>query len=95
MNAVEYQREKIRLCKAYEDKACDKCPLYAACDNIDTDSDPEEAVDIVTMWAKEHPRITNGDKVKELLENHGYECIIKDPEHVSVAFSREWWNKEV
>ena len=65
MDAVEYLRQKIRMCE-YEGKkengVCKNCPFNIALENI-KDCDeveikyPEKAVQLVYEWAKTHPEL--------------------------------------
>lgn len=76
MDAVDYMREKKRMCCTYSD--CTGCPFYSLnvnCHIVTHSSDEEriEAVQIVEQWSKEHPAMTN-DK----LQNEPY----KEPERV-------------
>lgn len=58
MKAVDYLKEKVRMCKSYE---CPECPLSMRKNNYKIDcvnfikSYPEQAVAIVEKWAKENP----------------------------------------
>ena len=64
MDAVKFIKEKNRMCDTVAN--CDKCPLNDV-DNCTPYSDNvEEIVDIVEMWSKENPIITNGDKFTEV-----------------------------
>ena len=61
MKAVDYLKEKVRMCKSYE---CPECPLSMRKNNYKIDcvnfikSYPEEAVELVEKWAKENPVTT-------------------------------------
>lgn len=73
MDAVEFLKEKRRMCKtirAHSD--CDKCGLVKeSSDDCDTRCFvfPEEAVAVVENWAKEHPAITREIKFLEMFPN--------------------------
>lgn len=65
MNAVEYLREKVRMCK-YEGKKenglCENCPFNITLEKINSCDDveikyPEKAVQLVYEWAKTHPEL--------------------------------------
>lgn len=55
MDAVEYVKQRNRMCDYYID--CDDCPAgyYEGCSSFDRIS---ELVPIVEQWAKEHPAKT-------------------------------------
>ena len=67
MDAVEYLRQKTRMCE-YEGsvkKDCENCPFFlilitpnhkSSCDDIDSEY-PEKAVQLVYEWAKTHPEV--------------------------------------
>ena len=67
MDAVEYLKTMKRMCYQY-DKGCNTCPLNEihSCVYGGDPEDPEEAVDIVEQWSKEHPKITNASKLLEV-----------------------------
>ncbi len=52
MDAVEYVKQRERMCDYYID--CDDCPAgyYEGCSSLDRIS---ELVPIVEQWSKEHP----------------------------------------
>lgn len=52
MDAIEFLNKHSRMCKYYE--GCTGCPIQAFC----FDTDPEEMVNAVEKWAKEHPQKT-------------------------------------
>lgn len=59
MDAIKYLKEKERMCYKQED--CTHCPLKTDDDNtcsILEETNPEEAVEIVEEWSKEHPQKT-------------------------------------
>ena len=66
MDAVEFLREKRRMCI---NNACDEgcCPLfeYKCCCDVSTDH-YEEIVAAVEKWSNEHPIITRQSKVQNL-----------------------------
>ena len=59
MDAVEYVKQRERMCDYYSD--CDKCPAKEVirCANITKIS---QMVPIVEKWAKEHPVKTRQDE---------------------------------
>ena len=56
MDAVEYLRERSRMCKAID---CTSCPFFRGYAGKgcmeDEGADPQAAVEFVRMWAAEHP----------------------------------------
>ena len=66
MDAIEFIRERNRMCATYTPKRCEGCPAdnYGGCgvtcimiDKIDA----ERLVPIVEKWSSEHPRKTRQD----------------------------------
>ena len=59
MDAVEYVKQRERMCDYYSD--CDECPAkeVIGCANMTTIS---QMVPIVEKWAKEHPVKTRQDE---------------------------------
>lgn len=64
MDAVEYLKERERMCAA---SMCTTCPLaiFPICRAGEV-TDPERCVSIVGKWSKENPVITNRMKFKEV-----------------------------
>lgn len=99
MNAVEFLKLQKRICKQFGDSSCPDCPLYGQCLTTSTnlDYDEEDVVDIAETWAAEHKLRTNGDVVKQMLEENAiwleYTTRFSDGE-VTLTFSREAWNDE-
>ena len=60
MDAVEYLKTMKRMCN--ECGKCERCPLNKAYSCV-YEENPEEAVAIVEQWLKEHPKMTNADKL--------------------------------
>ena len=58
-----------RMCEAQE-KICDKCPVNKKRGLFNCwralAFNPDEMEESVMQWAKEHPPITNNDKIKEI-----------------------------
>ena len=58
MDAVEFIRERNRMCRAFG-KSCDGCPaVYANGWGCDDDAWDEKLVDTVEKWSAAHPRKT-------------------------------------
>ena len=60
MDAVEFIKQHIRICNAYD---CDDCPLHGKCAInggalLRDDKDIIASVATVEQWEKEHPRKT-------------------------------------
>lgn len=81
MDAVNFLKEKGRMCEAIHQ--CHKCPIssdnnqYGLTCIIFAEKHPEEAVDIVEQWSKEHPVVTNGEKFREVF-GIDYEKVIQN-----------------
>lgn len=59
MDALEFLKERKRMCNGYKD--CIGCPLKGEkCDirNFSTDESYNKIISIVEQWSKEHPRKT-------------------------------------
>lgn len=62
MDAVEFFKEKARMCKNVK---CLDCQLQGACDNFITNGAYELVVKAVERWAKENPRETRWTLLKK------------------------------
>ena len=63
MDALEFLRERVRMCNAYSDQNnCHwDCPLAESCCVISgttSDEDLKKMITAVDQWSKEHPRKT-------------------------------------
>lgn len=59
MDALEFLKERKRMCKCY--KHCEGCPLEelnCALNATDSDEDNEQVIAAVAQWSREHPRKT-------------------------------------
>lgn len=64
MDAVEFIRERNRMCKHF--RGCNQCPADGMiCSTIWEMNDAERLVQIVEEWAKEHPHKTRQRKFLE------------------------------
>jgi hypothetical protein len=95
MDAVTYVKEYRRLCDEY--LACVGCPLKSYEDCID--ADPEELVKVVEVWSKEHPIMTNGMKVLELIPSDVSNTTItrvypSTKDYVKIYIEKSWWDAE-
>ena len=99
MNAVEFLKLQKRICKQHENDTCFDCPLNDHCilSSTDLDYDEEETVKIAEEWAEEHPIRTNGNALKEMLQEYlmclEYTTRFSDG-GVTLTFSREAWEEE-
>lgn len=93
MDAVKYIKERRRMCEKYS--TCGDCPLKEIREGTTCGfaikTHPEEAVAIVGKWSREHPLMTNGDKIMELAE---YAAKLANEYTVSLHFDRQWWDAE-
>lgn len=70
MEALEFLKEAQRMCKSYPD--CKGCPLLnSPCGFIrsiegHSDADIRCTIKVIEQWSKEHPIITNAQKLKEV-----------------------------
>lgn len=92
MDAVTYIRERARMCERY---GCEDCPLkkYPDCYNPE---DASGAVATVEQWSKEHPMVTNGKKMLELIggEESQWEGGGTVNGMVQIRVSKKWWDAE-
>lgn len=72
MDAVEFFKEKARMCKNVR---CLDCQLQGACDNFITNGAYELVVKAVERWAKENPRETRLSKLLKQYPKAKAECI--------------------
>lgn len=63
MDAVEFFKERIRMCNSFEGCVC--CPLESDC----TDTDPKLMVKAVEDWSQTHPQKTMIDDFFEKFPN--------------------------
>ena len=99
MTVQEYLKTKSRMCREYYDD-CMGCPFnHPSCVEIEINN-PRKAEEIMTLWANDHPLITNGMKFKEMF---GFIPYIKpcpwgdtntNPEFNSKLANTEWWEAE-
>jgi len=74
MDAVEYLKARIRMCRSYS--PCSDCPLNNNCTN-DEITDPLTVIEAVERWAKEHPAKTRQDEFMKMFPNvHTYNGVI-------------------
>ena len=111
MDALEFLKERKRMCKSYP--RCDGCPLREPNCNLTTDEDYTRAIITVEQWSKEHPRKTRQSVFLEQYPNAKiaddtgmpsvYPCVIeKGMKSVKYCNSlsctdcrREFWGQEV
>lgn len=64
MDAVEFIRERNRMCKHF--RGCNQCPADGMiCSTIWEMNDAEKLVQVVEQWAKEHPYKTRQSEFLE------------------------------
>ena len=83
MDAKEFLSERERMCDAFI-SCCDGCPAsnLSDCRRIRlTDAEKDELIEAVERWSKHHPKMTNGDKFREVFG-------------LPVTITDDWLNKE-
>ena len=84
MDALEFLKERKRLCEVYFEKTeCKECPLEnMGCWTADfcADDSCEKVIAIVEQWSKEHPRKTRQSVFLEqypeaTIDNNGCPCV--------------------
>lgn len=74
MDAVEYLKEKDRMCQSHA-TICYGCPIYEMGRDTDLDcietirENKKQAVEAVEKWSKEHPKKIRQDKILEVFPN--------------------------
>lgn len=93
MDAVKYIKELNRMCEAR--KECSGCLAKGTCKFPDADK-AEEAVAAVEKWSKEHPVMTNGRKLSEMLGNNKRNFTRRNEgkPYVEIWIDAEWWDAE-
>lgn len=72
MNAIEFMKEKKRMCKSYS-SCTEACPLRKPMDENRLTclghcfEYPEKAVDIVERWSAEHPAKTRQSEILKII----------------------------
>ena len=98
MDVVHYMQEKRRLC-SWQEGICHGCPFQpyvlvmgTTCrETLDT---IEQMVETLERWGDEHPRLTNGDMVRENVPI-GTSIDYKSSQgRVRIEIPTEWWNAE-
>lgn len=90
MEFKEFVREKRRMCKEI---LCFECPINTLNPKNNLCShaclaNPEEAEKIVSDWVSRNPRITNDQKLKEVLQDTFGEDY---KEHILMSYSLSGW----
>ena len=80
MDAVNYLKERARMCKANQtgEMTCENCAAYkgvSQCYKLGEPKDPEKMVAIVEQWAAEHPIKT---RQSVFIERYPEAAISKD-----------------
>lgn len=97
MDAVEFVKEKRRICEAHQ--SCTGCPLgiFTDCGREVT----EELVKAVEEWSEEHPVMTNWEKFEEVFgRDMSWLTTIPPNEWIPIVsmptfiLSRDWWIAE-
>ena len=96
MDAVEYLRQKARMCaykRAPENGACERCPFNQeidACEEFD-EQYPEKAVQLVHEWALTHPELPTWNEWLHSVYNYysGFKS-----NHETISFL-EWLNTPI
>lgn len=106
MDVVKFLMESKRMCQRY--KVCSRCPLNGNCiASIVDPADAVRAVAIVEKWSKEHPVVTNGLKVHEMIPGNERSTVFKEADsnlkgcgfitsedYVEMRVRKSWWDAE-
>ena len=110
MDAVKFVEGYNRMCMSY-DLCSDGCPLESQCShftNIDASTEEiTEFVALIEKWSNEHPEVTNGMKVLELIPENQRATAFKEAvqdfiglglitseDYVQILISKSWWDAE-
>ena len=102
MDAKEFLKEWERMCNSTNCKSCGLLNSEACGGMPFGEVDFDEMVAKVEKWSKEHPLVTNGDKVMEIIKDAGVPVTARgsgfdreDPVNtVHIAVSEDWWDAE-
>ena len=92
MDAVKYIEEKERMCGTFGN--CDGCPIRKSCDP--NAEDAKDVVAAVEKWSKEHPVMTNGRKLSDMLgrNKRNFTRRNEGKPYVEIWIDAEWWDAE-
>jgi hypothetical protein len=95
MDAKEFVRELVRMCKSKDDN-CDDCPIRQSMGCplfVPENADAYMLVAAVEKWSKENPLVTNGMKVMEMV---GEQIAAKADveQYIVLNIEKDWWNAE-
>lgn len=109
MDALEFIRERNRMCKSFGD-GCMSCPFYKEDNHCMAILWEEEMVPIVEKWSEEHPRKTRQSKFLEQYPNaridswnvlrvcpadiYGDDVCLNDVAYCSDC-CRDFWSQEI
>ena len=102
MDFVKVIKERKRIMKRYCEWPCPSdCPFFNPNDDNDDclesllTEDPEEYEEIIEEWSKKNPKITNQQKVTELIKAN-FDCVNNDifVGDTGIVMSPEFANKE-
>lgn len=109
MDAVKFLEEYSRMCNAHND--CVGCPMndkpFCYPNDIITNDERKELVNAVEKWSCEHPVVTNGTKVLEMIPANerstafreansnlkGFGFITSE-KYVEMCVRKSWWDAE-
>lgn len=108
MDAVKFLEERNRMCDNYN-LCADGCPLHKICDfSLGYFREMvREMVAAVEKWSEEHPVVTNGMKIWELIPENQRSTAFKEAvqdfiglglitseDYVQILVSKSWWDAE-
>lgn len=95
MDAKEFIKELVRMCKSYEETCsdcqisqCAGCPLIVP-ENVDADM----LVSVVEKWSNAHPVVTNGTELMKHLPDSA-RVLDEWTNGVVIYVPRDWWDAE-
>lgn len=96
MDAVKFLEERNRMCDNYNN--CVGCPMndkpFCYPNDIITNDERKELVNAVEKWSCEHPMVTNGMKVLEMIPEGSAFIASADGIYVELRIKKSWWDAE-
>ena len=94
MDAVKFLAEYNRMCNTYND--CVGCPMhdkpFCHLHDMTTNSELKNLVVAVERWSCEHPVVTNGMKVLEMIP--AVERSVNNKGYIEICIRKSWWDAE-